>query len=86
AYNHDEYQPVAAMASDPEFDDYQKFEQRWQQEVDQIARMANNDGDGRFYYSGMAQATLLDRLMPGWKAQIFDEGVFLEDLLATAVN
>lgn len=86
AYNHDDYQPVAAMADDPEFDDYQKFEQRWQQEVEQIARMASNDGDGRFYYSGMAQATLLDRLMPGWKAQIFDEGVFLEDLLAAAVN
>jgi hypothetical protein len=85
AYNHDDYQPVAAMAADPEFDDYQKFEQRWQQEVAQIARMASNEGGGRFYYSGMAQATLLDRLMPGWKTQIFDEGVFLEDLLAAAL-
>jgi hypothetical protein len=47
--------------------------------------MAGNDGDGRFYDSGMAQAALLDRLLPGWKAQFFDEGVFLEELLATAV-
>ena len=41
--------------------------------------------DGRFYYTGMAQAVLLDRLLPGWKEIAFDDGVFLEDLLATAV-
>ena len=81
----DDYQPAAGMAEDPEFDDYQTFATRWRQEVSQIGRMAGNEGDGRFYYSGMAQATLLDRLLPDWKAQIFEEGVFLEDLLATAV-
>jgi len=85
AHAADDYRPVEAMAADPEFDGYDTFEQRWGQEVDQIGRMAGNDGDGRFYYSGMAQAVLLDRLMPEWKAQIFDEGVFLEDLLAAAV-
>ena len=85
AYNDDDYRSAEAMASDPEFDDYETFEQRWDQEVAQIGRMAGNDGDGRFYYSGMAQAALLDRLLPEWKAQIFEEGVFLEDLLATAV-
>lgn len=86
AYIHDVYQPVAGMDADPEFDRYQKFEQRWQQETDQIARMAGNEGDGRFYYSGMAQAALLDRLLPDWKTRVFDEGIFLEDLLAAAVN
>ncbi len=80
-----DYQPVEALAADPEFDHYENFTRRWQQEVDQISRMAAEDGDGRFYYSGMAQAVLLDRLLPEWKKQIFDEGVFLEDLLATAV-
>jgi hypothetical protein len=86
AYLDNEYRPVAAMAADPEFDGYQAFETRWQQEVSQIRRMAKNEGDGRFYYSGMAQACLLDRLLPEWKTQIFDEGVFLEDLLTTAVG
>ena len=81
----DEYQPAAGMAEDPEFDGYRTFATRWRQEVSQIGRMAGNEGDGRFYYSGMAQAALLDRLLPDWKAQIFAEGVFLEDLLATAV-
>lgn len=81
----DDYWPVEAMAADPHFKDYDTFEQRWKQEVDQIGRMAGNDGDGRFYYSGMAQAVMLDRLLPEWKAQIFGEDVFLEDLLAAAI-
>jgi hypothetical protein len=29
-----------------------------------MSRMANDEGGGRFYYSGMAQAVLLDRLSP----------------------
>ena len=85
AYDDDDYQPVEAMAADPEFDGYETFEQRWGQEVAQIGRMASNDGGGRFYYSGMAQAVLLDRLLPDWKEQIFEEGVFLEELLAASV-
>jgi hypothetical protein len=48
--------------------------------------MAADWGDGRFYYSGMAQAVLLDRLMPGWKDQVLVDGVSLEGLLMTAVK
>jgi hypothetical protein len=51
-----------------------------------MKRMAGDDGDGRFYYSGMAQAVLLDRLMPGWKARAMQDSVFLEALLAEAVD
>ncbi len=57
----------------------------WNREVDQIRRMAGDEGDGRFYYSGMAQAVLLDRFAPGWQAQVFADGVWLDDLLADAV-
>lgn len=85
AYEDDGYRPVEEMAADGSFDGYERFEQRWGQEVDQIGRMAGSDGDGRFYYSGMAQAVLLDRLLPTWKTQAFEEGVFLEDLLGAAV-
>ena len=42
--------------------------------------------DVRFYYSGMAQAFLLDRLMPGWKDRALSDDVWLEDLLADAVG
>ncbi|NKQ36994.1 MAG: hypothetical protein HF973_15450 [Chloroflexi bacterium] len=51
-----------------------------------MGRMADDVGDGRFYYSGMAQAALLDRLLPDWKEQALTDGVFLEDLLETAVT
>jgi hypothetical protein len=34
----------------------------------------------------MAQAFLLDQLLPGWKEQALDDGVYLDDLLATAVH
>jgi hypothetical protein len=78
------YEPLAALVDDPGFEGYATFEKRWQQEVAQVKRMANARGDGRFYYSGMAQAVLLDRLMPGWKGEIMADGVFLEDLLKDA--
>ena len=79
------YTPHPAMKDDAKFDSYANFDRRWAQEVDQIRRMADG-GDGRFYYTGMAQAVLLDRLMPDWKEQAFAEGVWLEDLLKTAVG
>jgi len=47
--------------------------------------MGHSD-EKRFYYSGMAQAFLLDRLSPGWKQQILSPGVFQEDLLRRAVS
>lgn len=78
------YQPLPEMDQDPEFQQYQGAQKKWDQEVDQIRRMANDPGDGRFYYSGFAQAVLLDRLAPGWKDRLFDSGVWLEDLLREA--
>lgn len=81
-----DYQPHPTLADDSDFDEYGSFASRWSQEVDQIGRMAADEGDGRFYYTGMAQAVLLDRLLPSWKEVAFDDGVFLEDLLAEAVN
>lgn len=80
------YRPVSALLDDPNFDEYATFDKRWSQEIDQIRRMADDEGDGRFYYSGMAQAVILDRLLPDWKAQALADGVFLEDLLKTAVD
>ena len=78
------YEPVPALRDAPHFSRYTTFNRRWSQEIDQMGRMADDEGDGRFYYSGMAQAVLLDHLMPDWKRQALNEGIFLEDLLATA--
>ena len=80
------YRPLSALSVDRDFKGYANYDRRWDQEVDQMKRMVSSRGDGRFYYTGMAQAMLLDRLQPGWKVHAFDDGVFLDDLLSSALN
>lgn len=48
-------------------------------------QMGAQEGDLRFYLSGMAQARLLDRLSPGWKTRAALGKVYLEDILRAAV-
>jgi len=79
-----DYFPISDTAKLTDFDHYAGFDTRWSQEVGQISRMAGNQGDGRFYYTGMAQAYLLDRLMPDWKQKAFAADISLEKLLMTA--
>ena len=78
--------PLAETAILEDFEAYSGFESRWSRELQQMKRMAGDKGDGRFYYTGAAQAYLLDRLVPDWKTRVFQEGVYLEDLLAAAVR
>jgi hypothetical protein len=80
------YTTVPEMANDLDFEEYETFDRRWSQEVDQMNRQATQEGDTRFYYTGMAQARLLDRLDPGWKDQVLNDGVWLEDLLLARVD
>ncbi|GAP12417.1 hypothetical protein LARV_00152 [Longilinea arvoryzae] len=80
------YQPLAGTAQDSEFNAYRSGQKKWDGEIQQILREANADEDGRFYYTGFAQAALLDRFAPGWQSRLFDEGVTLEGLLAEAVQ
>ena len=78
------YEPLPALADDPDFEDYATFERRWSQELSQTKRQATREGDTRFYYTGLAQAVLLDRLAPGWKGRVLAEDVWLEELLSQA--
>lgn len=80
------YQPLPEVTQDQDFHDYRLAQQKWDQEIDQMRRMAGDDSDGRFYYTGFAQAVLLDRLSPGWKDRLFDKDTWLEDLLSEAVR
>ncbi|MBI3410255.1 MAG: hypothetical protein HY040_18090 [Planctomycetes bacterium] len=52
-------------------------------------RMGNRYGSGplrfRLYELGACQALLLDEVMPSWKERIFNDGVFLCDLLKEAL-
>ncbi|MGB5049001.1 MAG: hypothetical protein WBO46_08720, partial [Caldilineaceae bacterium] len=79
------YEPDPAILLDPGFRNYKTFPNRWKTELSNLTKRAKDEGDGRFYYSGMAQAFLLDRLMPEWKEHAFQEGVWLEDLLSEAI-
>jgi hypothetical protein len=86
AYAATDYEPLPAMADDPDFGRYATFPRRWSQEIGQMKRQASREGETRFYYTGMAQAMLLDRLLPGWQERIWANGVWLETLLAEATE
>jgi hypothetical protein len=86
AYHNPGYTPHSKLNSDPDFRGYETFDSNWKQEIDQLGHQANQQGQTRFYYTGMAQANILDILMPGWKTKIMQNGVFLEDLLREAVD
>ena len=80
------YMPLPETGNLDDFKGYSNFEQRWSRELDQFSQMADDIGDGRFYYTGMAQAVLLDRISPEWKTNAFDQGVWLDELLAISVQ
>jgi hypothetical protein len=79
------YQPHPAAALDEQFKAYRTFNQRWSQEKIQVRSQVNYGSESVLYNTGMVQAFLLDRLLPGWKERALVEPVFLEDLLAEAV-
>ena len=86
AANSSGYQPVEAISIDNDFDGYQGYQKRWNNELNNAKTAAKNGGDTLFYYSGMLQARLLDELMPDWKTRIGQAGVWYEDLLREAIN
>jgi len=86
AHQAPDYAPMPDMAGDPDFKEYRSFERRWSQEIGQMKRQAAREGETRFYYTGMAQAMLLDRLQPGWKERALSEEVWLESLLERALD
>ena len=53
-------------------------------------RFGNMYGTGpiryKLYYLGACQGLLLDKVMPNWKEKIFDEGVYLSNLLFSSAN
>ena len=76
------YTPLPALADDPDFGGYRTCERFWTGQLAEVPRTAGREGENRFYYAGFAQGVLLDRLLPDWKARAFDEGVWLEALVA----
>jgi hypothetical protein len=79
------YRPLPQVTAVPDFAAYQGFEQRWNSELVTLGNQAGA-GETRFYYTGWAQAVLLDRLAPGWKAQALGAEVWLDALVAAATG
>jgi len=81
-----DYISLPALTADPDFREYKTRERYWAGQIDEVRRTAGRQGETRFYYGGMAQAVLLDRLLPEWKVRVFNPSVMLEDLLRLATE
>lgn len=76
------YELAAARSSDPAFAAYKPGLPYWTWDFVRLEKqLGSQEGDLRFYLSGMAQARILDRLSPDWKARFFKDGGTLEDRL-----
>lgn len=75
------YTPVPAIQAISDFASYQRQETLWQQQMTEATRSALRSGETRFYYSGLVQAALLDRLSSDWKPRILTTDLAPEDFL-----
>jgi len=75
------YVPVSAIENDPDFAAYTRQEVFWRQQLRESIGSALRSGETRFYYSGLLQAALLDRLSLDWRERILTSDLALEDLL-----
>ncbi|MEE4194350.1 MAG: hypothetical protein V2J07_04045 [Anaerolineae bacterium] len=80
------YLPVLNSSVDGEFDGYQKSVPYFERQLSEVTRMVNQDGEIRFYYTGMCMGLLLDDLLPGWKSEILTGKATQEQLLKEAVQ
>lgn len=79
------FELAAARSAEPEYARYRPGHPFWRSDLARLGRnLGGQAGDLRFYLSGAAQALLLDRLHPGWKAEALEKKC-LEDLLKAAV-
>ncbi len=80
------YRPFPELLSDHEFSNYGTFSRAWSGEISTLRNQDASRSDTRFYYSGMAQAFLLDRLVPDWKSRVRLEDLGMDEVLAQALE
>lgn len=80
------YKPVKEIETVPGFKNYKTRISNFNRQIEDVERIGNRPAEARFYYTGMLQAVMLDRLMPEWKKEAFKEGVYLENMLEMAVE
>lgn len=81
-----DYQPVKETARLSDFKKYKKSSKLFFRQLDEVKRAAGRPGESRFYYVGMLQAMVLDKIEPGWKSSAFDDDIFLDDLLILNIS
>ena len=80
------YKLAASRASEAAYANYRSGHPFWPADLARLRRnLGGQEGDLRFYLSGVAQAILLDRLSPGWKAKALEEKANLDDRLQAAI-
>lgn len=79
------YTPTPEMKDDSDFNFYKNAADKRKNEVRQL-RSDLGFSESMFYYSGWAQAELLDRLNSNWKSTALQSGVFLDELIEESVN
>lgn len=74
------------VGQDPDFSGYTILADRGKVEIARLKSrglIAERFSPREVFYSlGMGQALVLDQIQQGWKDRVFEEGTFLEDLLA----
>lgn len=80
------YEPVGEIQELGDFNHYSKRDKYFQNQLSEVPRAAGRSGESRFYYGGMLQSMLLDKVYSDWKNEVFEEDIFLEDLLRGAVS
>jgi hypothetical protein len=70
------------MSADSDFDLYKGGSKNRNREIKQL-QSDLNFSETVFYYSGWAQAEILDRLDPDWKEKVFEANIYLDDLIRT---
>jgi len=75
------YKHINEIETVPGFKNYKTSVSHFNQQIGDVKGIGNRPADTRFYYTGMLQAVMLDRLVPEWKKNTFKEGVYLENLL-----
>ncbi|SMO46629.1 hypothetical protein [Gracilimonas mengyeensis] len=79
------YKPLPGMQKDDDFSFYQNANDHKVQEIRQLSSDLSFS-ETMFYYSGWAQAEILDRLYPNWRSLVFEPDVFLDDLIAESME
>lgn len=74
------YELASEIEKSPYNINYKNDVSYWNMEFKRLSELGSLD-DFRFYISGMAQGRILDKLNIEWKNKMFDNDVYLEDLL-----